>query len=274
MQVWCVAPNDHFVMHAWGHELGAHGKVRMMGDGSHLCAAALGLQWDLSAKGMGMRCHRALLLLRNGVVVHAVSDGRTYELVAGTLVLAAGVYGTPLILQRSGIGDPERLRAVGVEPVLDLPGVGANLHDHPLVLVDREGGGLEEPRIGRRWRALDVDNGWRRAVDRRGEHQADGLVRPHDHLPRLGIEALISCMVDQAVALPAPPAREPVGRCPRYGLEGHALLLLGGDHIAPVEIVTEVGNAAHGGYGCVIRFCARRRDYGAILVCTLPHGWA
>ena len=27
-QVWCVAPNDHFVMHAWGHELGAHGKVR------------------------------------------------------------------------------------------------------------------------------------------------------------------------------------------------------------------------------------------------------
>ena len=145
---------------------------------------------------------------------------------------------------------------------------------HELVLVDRKGGDLEEPRIGRLRRALDVDNGWRRAVDWRGEHQADGLVRPHDHLPRLGIEALISCMVDQAVALPAPPAREPVGRCPRYGLEGHALLLLGGDHIAPVEIVTEVGNAAHGGYGCVIRFCARRRDYGAILVCTLPHGWA
>jgi peroxiredoxin (alkyl hydroperoxide reductase subunit C) len=74
MQVWCVAPNDHFVMHAWGHELGAHGKVRMMGDGSHLCAAALGLQWDLTAKGMGMRCHRALLLLRNGVVVHAAQE--------------------------------------------------------------------------------------------------------------------------------------------------------------------------------------------------------
>jgi choline dehydrogenase len=73
----------------------------------------------------------------DGVVVHAISDGNVYELTAGTLVLAAGVYGTPLILQRSGIGDPERLRAVGVEPVLALPGVGANLHDHPLVLVDR-----------------------------------------------------------------------------------------------------------------------------------------
>jgi choline dehydrogenase len=73
----------------------------------------------------------------DGVVVHAISDGKVHELTAGTLVLAAGVYGTPLILQRSGIGDPERLRAVGVEPVLALPGVGANLHDHPLVLVDR-----------------------------------------------------------------------------------------------------------------------------------------
>jgi choline dehydrogenase len=73
----------------------------------------------------------------DGVVVHAVCDGAAHEIVAGTLVLAAGAYGTPQILQRSGIGDPERLRAVGVEPVLDLPGVGANLHDHPLVLVDR-----------------------------------------------------------------------------------------------------------------------------------------
>ena len=52
--------------------------------------------------------------------------------------------------------------------------------------------------------------------------------------------------VDQAVALPAPPARQPVGCCPRYGLEGHALLLLGGDHIAPVEIVTEMANEAQG----------------------------
>ena len=73
----------------------------------------------------------------DGVVIHAITDGAWHEIKAGTLVLAAGAYGTPLILQRSGIGDPERLRAAGVEPVLDLPGVGANLHDHPLVLVDR-----------------------------------------------------------------------------------------------------------------------------------------
>ncbi len=73
----------------------------------------------------------------SGVVIHAVRDGAPVELHADTLVLAAGVYGTPLILQRSGVGDPERLRAAGVAPVVELPGVGANLHDHPLVLVDR-----------------------------------------------------------------------------------------------------------------------------------------
>jgi peroxiredoxin len=61
-------------MHAWGHELGAHGKVRMMGDGSQRCASALGLLWDLSDKGLGMRCARALLVAKNGVVVHAAQE--------------------------------------------------------------------------------------------------------------------------------------------------------------------------------------------------------
>lgn len=72
-----------------------------------------------------------------GVRVLAIRDGGPFELVAGTLVLAAGVYGTPAILQRSGVGDPARLRAAGIAPVLELPGVGANLHDHPMIHSDR-----------------------------------------------------------------------------------------------------------------------------------------
>jgi choline dehydrogenase len=72
-----------------------------------------------------------------GVTIHTVRDGEPLVVRAGTLVLSAGVYGTPAILQRSGIGDPDRLRAVGVTPVLDLPGVGANLHDHSMVIADR-----------------------------------------------------------------------------------------------------------------------------------------
>jgi len=53
------------------------------------------------------------------------------------LVLAAGVYGTPAILQRSGVGDPDRLRAVGVSVTVASKNVGSNLHDHPMVHADR-----------------------------------------------------------------------------------------------------------------------------------------
>jgi choline dehydrogenase len=59
---------------------------------------------------------------------------------ADRVVLCAGVYGTPAILQRSGIGDHERLAAAGIDTVYSLRGVGANLHDHPMVHADREVG--------------------------------------------------------------------------------------------------------------------------------------
>lgn len=48
------------------------------------------------------------------------------------IVVSGGTLSSPLILQRSGIGDPEKLRAVGVEPKVDLPGVGLNFQDHYL----------------------------------------------------------------------------------------------------------------------------------------------
>ena len=51
------------------------------------------------------------------------------------VLLSAGVYGSPQILQRSGIGDSEQLKGLGIEIVRHLPGVGANLHDHPAVAL-------------------------------------------------------------------------------------------------------------------------------------------
>ncbi|MGW1926845.1 hypothetical protein ACWCQ0_49315 [Streptomyces massasporeus] len=39
------------------------------------------------------------------------------------MILAAGAVGTPVILQRSGVGDAALLGALGVDPVADLPGV-------------------------------------------------------------------------------------------------------------------------------------------------------
>ena len=47
------------------------------------------------------------------------------------VVLSAGTIGTPQLLLLSGIGPAQHLRDLGIEVVADLPGVGANLQDHP-----------------------------------------------------------------------------------------------------------------------------------------------
>jgi choline dehydrogenase len=65
-----------------------------------------------------------------------LADGTAIR--ADTVVLAAGTYGSPVILQRSGIGPAPDLRDHEIEIVADLPGVGANLADHPG--VDRDTG--------------------------------------------------------------------------------------------------------------------------------------
>ncbi|MDE3086570.1 MAG: GMC family oxidoreductase N-terminal domain-containing protein [Acidobacteriota bacterium] len=61
-------------------------------------------------------------------------DGSLVE--ADRVVVSAGTYASPTILARSGIGPAAELRALGIAPVVDLPGVGANLADHPLVSID------------------------------------------------------------------------------------------------------------------------------------------
>ena len=55
---------------------------------------------------------------------------------ASWVVLCAGVYGSPPILMRSGIGPADHLRSVDVPARVNLPGVGANLADHPAVAID------------------------------------------------------------------------------------------------------------------------------------------
>jgi len=72
-----------------------------------------------------------------GVLLQVRRHGELVEIEAGTLVLSAGAYGTPLVLERSGVGHPSVLQAAGVNLVHELPGVGSNLHDHPMVHADR-----------------------------------------------------------------------------------------------------------------------------------------
>jgi peroxiredoxin len=55
-------------MGAWARDQKTAGKIRMMGDGSADYTKALGLEFDLAARGMGMRCQRFSMLVDNGVV--------------------------------------------------------------------------------------------------------------------------------------------------------------------------------------------------------------
>jgi choline dehydrogenase len=63
-------------------------------------------------------------------------DGTTIE--AGRVVLSAGTYGSPPILLRSGVGPAEHLRSLDTPVVVDLPGVGSNLADHPTAYLEAE----------------------------------------------------------------------------------------------------------------------------------------
>jgi peroxiredoxin len=67
-EIWCMSVNDPFVMGAWGRDHGATGKVRMMADGNGELTKALGLELDLSARGIGVRSQRYSMLLEDGVV--------------------------------------------------------------------------------------------------------------------------------------------------------------------------------------------------------------
>lgn len=63
------------------------------------------------------------LVILKGGVRHTIKARRE-------VILSAGTFGSPQLLMLSGIGPVDELRAQGIKPVLDLPGVGQNLQDH------------------------------------------------------------------------------------------------------------------------------------------------
>lgn len=67
-EIVCMSVNDAFVMGAWGKDQGTEGKVRMLADGSAAYTKALGLELDLTERGMGIRCDRFSMLVDDGVV--------------------------------------------------------------------------------------------------------------------------------------------------------------------------------------------------------------
>lgn len=83
--------------------------------------------------------YRALRLILDGRSVTGTEiagpSGAVQRIEAGRTVLSMGAIHSPAMLLRSGIGPAADLRAAGISPVHDLPGVGANLMEHPSIAI-------------------------------------------------------------------------------------------------------------------------------------------
>ena len=64
----CVSVNDVFVMNAWGENQSVGDKVLMLADGAGDFAQAMGLEFDLTAGGLGVRSQRYALVAEDGIV--------------------------------------------------------------------------------------------------------------------------------------------------------------------------------------------------------------
>ncbi len=68
-------------------------------------------------------------------VEYTTAKGKVHRVHGGTIVLAGGAINSPQLLQLSGVGNADELKALGINPVHDLPGVGEHLQDHLEVYV-------------------------------------------------------------------------------------------------------------------------------------------
>ena len=78
--VACLSVNDVFVMGAWGKDQGVGDKVMMLADGAGDYTAKLGLELDLSARGLGKRATRFAMVVDNGKVSHLAVEENPGEM--------------------------------------------------------------------------------------------------------------------------------------------------------------------------------------------------
>lgn len=67
-EIWCVSVNDAFVMGAWGRDQDVQGRIRMLADGSGEWTRAMGLEFDLSQRGLGVRSQRYSAIIDDGIL--------------------------------------------------------------------------------------------------------------------------------------------------------------------------------------------------------------
>jgi choline dehydrogenase len=153
---------------------------------------------------------RANLLVRINTTVHAllIENGRCVGVRAETggelreircereVILAAGTFNSPQLLQLSGIGAPEDLEPHGIRVRHPLPGVGANLQDHQSLSVDYAASGEfcfdRHLRLDRLAGSVLQWKLFRTGVIGRSPLSAQGLVRTSPGLDRPDLQMLVS----------------------------------------------------------------------------------
>jgi choline dehydrogenase len=117
---------------AW-HDLAiAHGERVSSADGylrPVIGRPNLTVETDSLVTGLAVRGGRCTGVQYTGGAGPATAEA------SAEVILCAGAIGSAQLLLLSGIGPASQLRGLGIEPVLDLPEVGANLQDHPIVMV-------------------------------------------------------------------------------------------------------------------------------------------
>lgn len=129
------AANDDFN----GSEQDGFGIYQLTQRGGKRCSAAAAfLVPVLGRPNLEVRCDapvaRVLLEGDRAVGVELQGSGEVLRAERG-VVLAAGAVASPQLLMLSGIGPADHLKQLDIEPRVDLPGVGENLQDHPMVPI-------------------------------------------------------------------------------------------------------------------------------------------
>jgi peroxiredoxin len=86
--VACLAVNDAFVLAAWAKDQRVEGKIVMLADGAAAFTKALGMEMDLTARGLGVRSQRFALVAKDRRVAHvAVEEPGAFEVSRAEAVL-------------------------------------------------------------------------------------------------------------------------------------------------------------------------------------------
>jgi choline dehydrogenase len=154
--------------------------------GRRLSAATAYLQPAMRRRNLEVRTSALVTKVtfdgRRATGVEYVVGAGQHHVEAGDVILAGGAINTPQLLQLSGIGEAAHLRALGVDVVEDLPGVGANLQDHLEVYVQHESREKVsmQPHATQKWRRPWIGFQWlffRGGPGATNHFEAGGFVR-------------------------------------------------------------------------------------------------